>query len=106
MNMSTVQKTGERDRRAKRRFPMEREVRYKALYNPQVAQTGTGKSLNISSKGIWFTTEDFLTTGIQVELSMDWPALLNDSCPMKLIIYGYLLPTINHAAAAAIAPHD
>src|SRR6266568_5279763 len=106
MNISTVRKTSERDRRTKHRFPIEREVRYKVFYGLQVAQTGTGNSLNISSRGIWFTTENLLTAGVRVELSMDWPALLNASCPMKLIIYGVVTRTRDQGAAATIERYE
>ncbi len=106
MNISTVRKTSERDRRTKHRFPIEREVRYKVFYGLQIAQTGAGNSLNISSRGIWFTTETLLTAGVRVELSMDWPALLNASCPMKLIIYGVVTPSKEQGAAVAIDRYE
>jgi len=32
-----------------------------------------------------------LTTGMPVEVSMNWPVLLNESCPMKLMIYGCVI---------------
>ena len=76
------------DRRIKRRFNIEQGLRYKLLYGSRVAEAGNGRTLNISSSGVWFTTEGILSTGLPVELSMTWPARLNDVCPMKLMIYG------------------
>ena len=67
------------------------------LYGQRIAETGTGKTINISSGGVWFTTESMLTIGMPVELSMNWPVLLNDSCPMKLMIYGCVIRS-NEAA--------
>src|SRR5215813_14569398 len=90
---------GERERRIKRRFRIEQEVRYKMLYGQRIAETGTGKTVNISSGGVWFTTENTLTPGMPVELSMNWPVLLNDSCPMKLMIYGCVIRTNDRGAA-------
>src|SRR5688572_2003347 len=78
----------ERERRQKRRFRIEQEVKYKMLYGQRIAETGAGKTANISSGGVWFTTENVLTAGMPIEISMSWPVLLNDSCPMKLMIYG------------------
>jgi len=93
-NRLLVEQNGEqRDRRTKRRFQIEQDVRYKMLYGQRIAETGTGKTLNISSGGLWFTTENTLTPGMPVELSMNWPVLLNDSCPMKLMIYGCVIRT-------------
>jgi hypothetical protein len=98
--------TNERERRLKRRFQIEQEVRYKMLYGQRIAETGTGKTLNISSSGVWFTTENMLTIGMPVEVSMNWPVLLNDSCPMKLMIYGCIVRSNEKGAAVAIERYE
>ena len=69
---------GRQERRMKRRFEIAQEVRYKMLYGQRIAETGSGKTLNISSGGVWFGTENMLTVGMPIELSMGWPVLLND----------------------------
>lgn len=97
---------GERERRMKRRFQIEQEVRYKMLYGQRIAETGTGKTMNISSSGVWFSTENMLTSGMPVELSMTWPVLLNDSCPMKLMIYGCVVRSNEKGAAVAIERYE
>ncbi|PWU11619.1 MAG: hypothetical protein C5B51_02240 [Terriglobia bacterium] len=94
------------ERRMKRRFLIEQEVRYKMLYGQRIAETGAGKTLNISSSGVWFTTENMLTIGMPVELSMNWPVLLNDSCPMKLMIYGCVVRSNEKGAAVAIERYE
>lgn len=101
-----IKTTNERERRMKRRFQIEQEVRYKMLYGQRIAETGTGKTLNISSSGVWFTTENMLTTGMPVEVSMNWPVLLNDSCPMKLMIYGCVVRSNEKGAAVAIERYE
>jgi hypothetical protein len=106
MNEPKVQKNGERERRTKRRFQIEQEVRYKMLYGQRIAETGTGTTINISSGGVWFTTENLLTAGMPVELSMNWPVLLNDSCPMKLMIYGCVIRSSDRGAAVAIERYE
>jgi len=50
-------RNGERERRQKQRFPLEHEVRYKMLYGQRIAETGTGMTANISSGGLWMSTE-------------------------------------------------
>src|SRR5215208_5541080 len=92
----------ERERRTKRRFVIDQEVRYKMLYGQRIAETGVGRTLNISSSGIWFTTDNMLTNGLPIELSMNWPVLLNDICPMKLMIYGCVVRSNEKGAAVAI----
>lgn len=97
---------GEPERRTKRRFRIEQEIRYKMLYGQRIAETGVGKTLNISSGGVWLTTENVLTAGMPVELSMSWPVLLNDSCPMKLMIYGCVLRSGEKGTAVAIERYE
>src|SRR5690349_23274131 len=106
MKEEKVLKNGDRERRNKRRFQIEQDVRYKMLYGQRIAETGSGKTLNISSGGVWFTTENMLTTGMPIELSMNWPVLLNDSCPMKLMIYGCVVRSNEKGAAVAIERYE
>ncbi len=96
----------DRERRIKRRFQIDQEVRYKMLYGQRIAETGTGRTMNISSGGVWFSTENMLTSGMPVELSMSWPVLLNDSCPMKLMIYGCVVRSNEKGAAVAIERYE
>jgi len=96
----------ERERRTKRRFQIDQEVKYKMLYGQRIAETGVGRTINISSGGVWFSTESMLTSGMPVELSMNWPVLLNDSCPMKLMIYGCVVRSNEKGAAVAIERYE
>ncbi len=93
-------------RRNKRRFKIEQALRYKLLYGNRVAESGIGRTLNISSSGVWFTTEGALGEGMPVELSMSWPALLNNICPMKLMIYGCVVRSDPKSAALAIERYE
>jgi hypothetical protein len=102
----SVQAQSDRERRIKRRFQIEQEVKYKMLYGQRIAETGTGRTVNISSGGVWFSTESMLTSGMPVELSMNWPVLLNDSCPMKLMIYGCVVRSNERGAAVAIERYE
>ncbi|MGA2145926.1 MAG: hypothetical protein ABSH49_13290 [Bryobacteraceae bacterium] len=96
----------EHERRMRRRFEIELDVRYRVLYGHRIAETGTGRTFNISSGGVWFTTNSMLTTGMPVELSVAWPALLNDCCALQLIICGCVVRSNERAAAVAIEGHE
>jgi hypothetical protein len=104
--LEILNRTAERERRSKRRFRIEQEIHYKMLYGQRIAETGLGRTANISSSGVWFTTESMLTTGMPVELAMSWPVLLNDSCPMKLMIYGCVIRSNEKGAAVAIERYE
>jgi hypothetical protein len=107
MDKANVRKNGEPERRAKSRFPMEREVSYKTVASGQgIAETGMGRSLNISSGGIWFSTGNRLTNGVLVEVSMDWPVLLNGSCPMQLTMYGTVIRSNGQRVAVSIERYE
>ena len=94
------------NRRTKRRFDIEQGLRYRLLYGSRIAESGTGRTVNISSTGVWFTTDNFLTTGLPVELSMAWPARLNDVCPIKLVIYGCVVRSDRDRAALSIERYE
>lgn len=102
----TFSAESDRERRIKRRFRIDLEVRYKMLYGQRIAETGVGRTMSISSGGVWFTTENMLTSGMPVELSMNWPVLLNDSCPMKVMIYGCVVRSNEKGAAVAIERYE
>jgi hypothetical protein len=105
--MAKRKKQDERiDRRTKRRFNIEQGLRYKLLHGSRVSEAGTGRTVNISSSGVWFTTESVLAAGLPVELSMSWPARLNDVCPMKLMIYGCVVRSGQNGAALAIERYE
>src|SRR3954471_17595362 len=94
------------DRRASNRLPIEREVRYKVLGGKKtVKQVGLGKTLNMSSGGVLFTTESALPEGIRVELAVSWPAQLNNT-QLKLVTRGRLVRTGNAEAAIAIEKYE
>src|SRR5947209_5687989 len=48
------------DRRHSDRFPIEREVRYRVLSKRSGEESGDGKTINISSSGVLFTSEHIL----------------------------------------------
>jgi c-di-GMP-binding flagellar brake protein YcgR len=76
------------DRRKSGRFTIERDIRYRVLNKKSNQEAGQGKTINISSAGILFTTEHVLLPGRTIEVAVSWPAQLNDSCPLKLVARG------------------
>lgn len=94
--------SGACERRRKRRFAIEQQLKYKVLHADRLPEIGVGRSVNISSGGICFTTETVLALGTPIEISMPWPALLNDICPIKLVIYGSVIRSEANRTAVAI----
>jgi len=94
------------DRRATDRFPLENDVRYKLLEAKRIPQTGHGRTQNISSGGVLFTTEARLPLGQRIELAVDWPAQLNEHCGLKLVAIGKIVRSSSDAAAINIEKYD
>ncbi len=76
------------ERRRSSRFPIERELRYKTLNQRAEVMAGNGKTLNISSSGVLFTSDHDLPMGTRLEVSISWPAQLNEKCLLNLVARG------------------
>ena len=79
------------ERRAADRFPIERDVRYKVLNYKSSDEVGIGKTINMSSRGVLFTTDRHLAPGKKLEVSISWPAQLNSAIPLKLVASGRVI---------------
>ncbi len=94
------------DRRSTDRFPIESELRYKVVEDRGAREAGVGRTLNMSSSGVLFTAETQLPVGRRVELSVDWPAQLNENCGLKLVALGRIVRSSAQAAAMRIDKYD
>jgi hypothetical protein len=96
---------GRTDRRRTWRFPVREEVRYRVLRS-EASASGVGKTLNISSGGILFTTEERLPMGHRVEVAVNWPVLLDGACPLQFVAVGEVLRSEANKAAVQIKRHE
>ncbi len=88
-------------------MPIERDVRYKVLGGKKtIKQAGLGKTLNMSSGGVLFTTESPLPEGERVEIAVSWPVQLNDVLPLKLVAMGRLVRTEDAQAAISVERYE
>ena len=94
------------DRRAADRFPIEREVRYKVLNRKNADEMGMGKTINMSSNGVLFTTDQYLLPGRRLELSISWPAQLNATVALKLVARGRVVRCEEGKAAIEINQYE
>jgi PilZ domain len=94
------------DRRASDRFPIEREVRYKVLSKKSSEEAGTGKTVNMSSTGVLFTSDQLLLPGRRVEVSISWPAQLNQRCALRLVARGRVVRFDDGRAAIEIQQYE
>ena len=102
MNLNQVQA----DRRHSDRFPIEREVRYRVLNKRSGEEIGDGRTINISSSGVLFTSAHILLPGRRLELSISWPAQLNNKCALKLVARGRVVRFEQGRAAIEIQQYE
>jgi len=96
----------ESDRRRSDRFAIEREIRYRALNKRGGEEAGEGKTVNMSSSGVLFTSGQILRPGRRIELAISWPAQLNNKCALKLVARGRIVRFDNGLAAMEIQQYE
>ena len=94
------------ERRGTSRFPVREDVRYRIVHSKTVCVTGSGTTLNMGSGGILFTTEEKLPVGRSVELSVNWPARLDGTCPLQFVATGRVVRSDDRQAAVRIDRYE
>jgi len=106
LKSSDGEKAGGADRRTNARFPCRLAVSYQALEHPFFSGVATSETLNISSKGVLFATEEALQPGQLLQVSVDWPARLENQVPLKLVAEGRIVRNLNGLAAMRIDKYE
>jgi hypothetical protein len=96
----------ENDRRTKTRFAIQRDLRYKIAGEGVVVIAGSGETINIGSGGVAFRAEQTLSPGGFVELSISWPVLLDETCPMRLVVFGRVVRCTGSTVACTIDKYE
>ena len=94
------------ERRLSSRFPVQQEIRYRIVQSRSVSHQGVGRTLDVSSGGILFSTTERLPPGRTVELAMQWPARLNGTCPLQFVATGRVIRSDRSTAAVRIQRYE
>jgi hypothetical protein len=94
------------DRRADRRYALYLDLRWKLIRRRKVLDSGTGRTVDLSSSGILFHAGRQLPVGLTVELSIAWPALLHNIAPMQLIVSGKIVRIEGNRCAVRMTRHE
>ncbi len=94
------------DRRSSERMSIVRDVQYRVLNDKAGEVSASGKTVNMSSSGILFTTEHLLLPGRRVEVAVSWPAQLDNKCALKLVARGRIVRFQEGMAALEILHHE
>ncbi len=99
-------KSSSGDRRHTDRFPISQELHYRVLSKRTADETGTGRTINISSTGVLFTCQHVLLPGRRLEVAINWPAQLNTKCALRLVARGRVVRFEDGQAAMEIQQYE
>src|SRR5581483_11621175 len=94
------------DRRDDRRYNLNLDLRWKLVRRRKVLESGNGRTLDLSSSGLFFEAGRPLPVGLNVELSIAWPALLHNIAPMQLVVSGRIVRTHGSRTAIVMVQHE
>lgn len=94
------------DRRSDRRYELPLDLRWKLIRRRKVLNSGEGQTVDLSSGGILFDSRRPLPVGLDVELSITWPILLNNHAPMQLVVYGRIVRCTGNTVAIRRVQHE
>ncbi len=94
------------ERRTRCRFGIRRELRYKLVKRRRVVAAGAGYTIDVGSGGVAFFADNELRPGAAVELSISWPALLDQTCPIQLVVFGRVLRGDGRTAVCTVDKHE
>jgi DNA-binding NarL/FixJ family response regulator len=96
----------ESERRTNARFDCHLAVSYQTLEKPFLSGQGSSETLNISSKGVLFKADEALEPGQLIQVSVEWPARLENQIPLKLVAEGRIVRNIKGVAAMTIEKYE
>ncbi len=90
------------DRRRAKRYPIETPVTYRVMRGRRNLKTGVGRTINISSKALLLEAENPLPAGSDIEVALEWPAMLNNECGLSLVVSGKVIRSDELSSAVSI----
>ena len=94
------------DRRCDKRYAICLDVRWKLIRRRKVLDTGTGRTMDLSSSGTLIDAGRPLPVGLNLELSITWPVLLQNVAPLQLVVSGRIVRARGTQAAIRMVQHE
>ena len=94
------------ERRIGRRFRIGLDLRWKLLHGRKLKESGTGRTIEVSSSGFSFQSSRFLPAGANLEFSISWPVLLRNVAPLQLKVIGDVVRSGNGWAAVRMRHYE
>ena len=93
------------EHRSHQRYPIKLDVEYRILKKGRV-ERGFGRTLNISSSGVFFETKSTVPSNGPIEVLLNWPFLLEGTCPLKLVMRGRIVRIDAKGVAIKFKHHE
>ncbi len=94
------------DRRSSKRFSLRLAVKCRGIERRFPGRIVNGECVNISSKGLLFTTPESFPPGQLLEASIDWPILLDDCVRLTLVVEGVVVRRADAQTAMRIDKYE
>jgi hypothetical protein len=94
------------DRRASIRYPIERDIVFTFEGRKSSPDPLCGKTINLSSGGVLFSTEAPVCPGKMLEVSISWPIKLDGMCGLKLVTRGRVVRSDSKSAAIEVERYE
>jgi c-di-GMP-binding flagellar brake protein YcgR len=94
------------ERRRARRFPLRREARYTILELHKRNQPIGTETLDMSSGGMCLRCTDAPPPGSRMDVAVNWPAVLENGCRLKLVARTRVMWRSNEAVGLMIERHE
>ena len=93
------------ERRSRLRFSVELKVQYQTRGRSDIFR-GTGRVVNISSDSVLVAGEHQIRPGTRIELSIEWPFLLEGRIPLHLVTSGKVVRSGTSGFAVVLAGYQ
>jgi hypothetical protein len=77
-------------RRSQKRWAFRRELRF-SYRSGDAIFLGSGRTQDLSEDGVRFENDHQVPVNSEIELRISWPILLQDVCPLELVVRGRLI---------------
>jgi hypothetical protein len=94
------------ERRASTRFALNLEVTFTVTTRHSDVKSGSGRTIDLSSSGLSFTTDQPLLPGQKIDVSIDWPVLLDGAIKLQLVMSGVVVRSDATMIALRIKKHE
>ncbi|MGA2148904.1 MAG: PilZ domain-containing protein [Bryobacteraceae bacterium] len=93
------------DRRTDRRYTFELALHF-SYHQCGTRFSGSGTTEDLSSGGIRFVTDNPPPVGVEIELRLEWPFLLQNVCPLELLVQGKVLRSDAQRTVARMTSYE